>query len=214
MAPRARSRASSTAIFAPWAEIRAALGEVGQALPGALRTASFADRYGRELARTALERQVPTAQLAADVSAAPWFLGALDLPPGSVLHTEPYRSSSGEWVVTTATWVGDASGERAGLVRFDMTLDSLRRDSTGSGLSWGIMDGRTGRILVDSDRPIPNTSPDLIAYAASHPLATPLAQQRENGVATLADQRVGLEPRARAGREPRTSGSSPLPRRL
>ncbi|MGI9658141.1 MAG: putative bifunctional diguanylate cyclase/phosphodiesterase, partial [Gaiellaceae bacterium] len=166
------------------------------------RAASFADLDGRALAQSTSEGQMSQEQLASDLSTTPWFQGMEELPPGSVLHTVPYANEHGEWVVSTATWILDGSGAPAGAVQFEISLDSLRRDSTGSGLSWVIMDGRSGRILVDSDRPIPSDTPDLVDYAAAHPLAVPLAQQRENGVATLGDQRVGLERvRERAGNE-------------
>ena len=186
----------------PLLEVRSALSEVGQAFPGAFRASSFADLDGQELARSMREGQVPRSQLAPDVSRAPWFTGLRDLPPGTVLHTVPHANVVGEWVVSSATWVYDGSGEPAGVVSFELTLDSLRRESSSGGLSWVIMDGGSGRVLVDSDRPVPTNTPDLREYAAGHALAAPLAQQRENGVATLAGQRVGLERvRERAGNQ-------------
>ena len=183
----------------PVVESQAALAYIREIVPRGLGAASFVDVDGREVARVVDGRHVPPDELERDVSASPPLEGIADLAPSEVLHTRPYVSSTGAWVFSTATRVVDGSGNPAGVVQFELELDSFRGATIGGGLSWVILDGTTGRIIVDSDRPLPSGSADLASYSAQHPQAELLAQQREFGVASVGDQRIGLE-RVRSAR--------------
>lgn len=183
----------------PLVEAQGGLAYLRELAPGAIGAASFLDSEGNDLARVQDGLVVEANDLAPAESAYPWLEEVSELKPGEVYHSQPYLSSGGAWVVSTAARVVDGAGRPAGIVQFELELDSFRSRAAPASLSWVILDGNTGRIVVDSDRPVPIGGGDLAVYSAQHPLASLLAAERENGVASFGDVRVGLE---RVGRSP------------
>ncbi len=124
--------------------------------PGRISEACLIDRDGVELARVVEGEIASGTDLSGDESGNPFFAPTLRLPAGRVYQAAPYVSEdTDQWVISNSTPMVDAAGVPWGLVHFELALDTFRpaADSR-SGYSAAIVDTRTGRLLLEDDRPL------------------------------------------------------------
>ncbi len=117
--------------------------------------ASILDQRGRELLRVVDGTPVPTRDLRDDVAQHPWFQPAMELLPGEVYQGPPHRStSSGQWVISTTTWIphGRADGGRL-VVHFELQVDGFSRFfAAAPDRHTGLVDGAGGHVVLQDGR--------------------------------------------------------------
>jgi diguanylate cyclase (GGDEF)-like protein len=133
-------------------EANEALAHLEVLFPGQIGEACFIDRAGAESARAVKGKIAPLADLSDDETGANFFHPAFSLEPGQVYQSLPYVSpDTNEWVIANATPIPRVDGVKAAIVHFELTLESIRRSTGGSGtFAIQIVDRETGRILVDT----------------------------------------------------------------
>ncbi len=141
------------------AEAAQALAYLEELYPGRISEACLIDRTGREHARVVQGRIAPTEDLSSQEADNSFFAPTIALPRGRVYQAAPYISQdTGEWVVSNSTPLADPSGAVWGLVHFEVALDSFRTAALDGGsrhgLTAGIVDDQTGRVLLETGRPL------------------------------------------------------------
>ena len=146
------------------ADASAALRYVSDLYPATIEEVCFIDRSGAENARLVRGQAAPIDALSADESVNEFFAPTLQLGPGNVYQSRPYRSpDTGEWVISNSTVIVDADGSRPALVHFEVGFDSFRglpdvvNDEID--LAYLIVDAATGAVLSDSRVPQLGGSP-------------------------------------------------------
>jgi methyl-accepting chemotaxis protein len=138
-------------------------------LPDSTSLACSVERGGIALACARDGRLIPASRLPGPAAAALARVGVFSLPEGQVFQSEPYRSTSGPWVVSTLASV-PADHLAGGMVLIETSLDSLRRAALltgGSDVTLRLVDAQTGRIVLDG-----RFSPDSPSWSASSRHAT------------------------------------------
>lgn len=147
-----------------------------------LAAAGFIDRSGAENAVVVHGDATDPDDLSPDSSDAAFFDRAFELPYGTVFQSAPYRSSStGEWVISTATKVDTGPGVSPAVVHFEFTIESFRLAlySEQDGLRVRVVDLLDGRVLIDTTKP----------QDIDRPLGDP-SDRSLRGVQTSADGQV------------------------
>jgi diguanylate cyclase (GGDEF)-like protein len=136
-------------------EANQALAHLETLFPGQIGEACFIDRGGAESARAVKGAIAPLADLSKDETGANFFRPAFALQPGDVYQSKPYVSpDTNEWVIANAAPIPLVDGVKRAIVHFELTLESIRRSSGGSGdYAVQIVDRKTSRILVDTRYP-------------------------------------------------------------
>ena len=138
---------------------------------------------------------------------------------GQVHQTRPYVSpDTNEWVVANATLIPQADGRKRAFVHFEVTVESFRREMGASSVERGndyelrVIDGRTGRVVIDGARP------QRVGAALGDPrdarFASLARDGRVAGVTEVAGRRTAFRRIALDARAtPTTGSSSPAPTR-
>jgi diguanylate cyclase (GGDEF)-like protein len=123
--------------------------------PTSIGEACFIDARGEEFARVVRGRVARTADLSTREEQTVFFAPTFALRFGQVHQTRPYVSpDTKEWVVANATLIPQADGRKRAIVHFEVTVESFRRamgETVGAHLR--VIDGRTGRVVIDGDHP-------------------------------------------------------------
>jgi diguanylate cyclase (GGDEF)-like protein len=123
--------------------------------PGQIGEACFIDGSGVENARVVRGTRALPSELS-DESKNAFFKPSFAQRLGGVYQSPPYVSpDTGEWVIGTTTPIPGASGAIAGIVHFEITIDSFRTAAarfSGSD-EVAIVDADTGAVVVNSRRP-------------------------------------------------------------
>ena len=123
--------------------------------PGQIGEACFIDRSGVENARVVRGSKALPSELSNESKNA-FFKPSFAQKLGGVYQSPPYVSpDTGEWVIGTTTPIPGPSGAVAGIVHFELTIDSFRTAAarfSGSD-EVAIVDADTGAVLVNSRRP-------------------------------------------------------------
>ena len=123
---------------------------------GSIGEACFIDRSGAENARVVAGEIAPQDELSQNESANAFFAPAFAVPVGEAYQSEPYISAdTKEWVLSVATPVPSEDGIKHAIAHFEVTIDSFRAVLSKSGGvgNAGIVDARTGAVIVDASRP-------------------------------------------------------------
>jgi diguanylate cyclase (GGDEF)-like protein len=139
-------------------EVRTALAYLEKLFPGSVGEACFIDRGGAENARAVRGRVALAADLSPDESQNPFFAPTFALKPGQVYQARPYISpDTHDWVVSNSTPLRTASGSKPGIVHFEISLESFRRQAaaTGGRFDVVVVEARSGKVILDSRHPQP-----------------------------------------------------------
>ena len=133
----------------------AALGYLEQLYPDRIGEACFIDAAGAENARTVRGERAGYADLSKDESKNPFFAPSFALGRNQVYQAKPYVSpDTDDWVISNSTLVPMADGSKPGIVHFEVTLDSFRREATTrSDRTVLVVDADTGQVVINSLRP-------------------------------------------------------------
>jgi diguanylate cyclase (GGDEF)-like protein len=135
--------------------INNALSYLVQLYPDRIGEACFIDASGAENARTVRGERASYADLSADESKNPFFAPTLALSRDQVYQAKPYVSpDTDDWVISNSTLVPMPDRSKAGIVHFEVTLDSFRREAISrSDQTVLVVDADTGQVVIDSTRP-------------------------------------------------------------
>src|SRR4051794_13499615 len=131
------------------------LGYLERLYPSSIGEACFIDADGEELARVVRGKVAPAADLSTTEEQSPFFAPTFALDIGQTYQARPYISpDTNEWVVANATRIPRVKGHGGAIVHFEVTIESFRRAMGRSEQSeLRVVDGRTGRVVIDSDHP-------------------------------------------------------------
>jgi diguanylate cyclase (GGDEF)-like protein len=141
------------------AELTHNLRYLEQLYPTSIGEACFIDVNGEEFARTVRGEIAKPSDLSTVEERSVFFAPTFALDFGQVHQTRPYVSAdTKEWVVANATLIPQADGHKRAFVHFEVTVESfrraMRRSSAGErGYDLRIIDGHTGRVVIDGARP-------------------------------------------------------------
>jgi diguanylate cyclase (GGDEF)-like protein len=126
-----------------------------QLYPDRIGEACFIDASGAENARTVRGERASLADLSPDEAKNPFFAPSFALGKNQVYQAKPYVSpDTDEWVIANSTLVPMADGSKPGIVHFEVTVDSFRREAiTHPGRTALVVDADTGQVVIDSGRP-------------------------------------------------------------
>lgn len=135
--------------------INNSLGYLEQLYPDQIGEACFIDASGAENARTVRGERAGYADLSPDESKNPFFAPSFALGKDQVYQAKPYVSpDTYEWVISNSTLVPMPDGSKPGIVHFEVTLDSFRREAVArSDRTMLVVDADTGHVVIDSARP-------------------------------------------------------------
>jgi diguanylate cyclase (GGDEF)-like protein len=135
--------------------INNSLGYLEQLYPDRIGEACFIDASGAENARTVRGERAGYADLSPDESKNPFFAPTFALGKNQVYQAKPYVSpDTDEWVISNSTLVPMPDGSKPGIVHFEVTLDSFRREATArSDRTVLVVDADTGQVVINSARP-------------------------------------------------------------
>jgi diguanylate cyclase (GGDEF)-like protein len=126
--------------------------------PSAIGEACFIDAHGEEFARVVRGQTAAAGDLSTQEEQTVFFAPTFALRFGQAHQTAPYVSpDTKEWVVANATLIPQRDGRKRAFVHFEVTVESFRRamgqNGADSGIDLDVVDGRTGRVVIDSARP-------------------------------------------------------------
>ncbi|HEY0346384.1 MAG TPA: HD domain-containing phosphohydrolase [Solirubrobacteraceae bacterium] len=122
--------------------------------PSSIGEACFIDADGEEIARVVRGEVAAPAELSTDEEQTPFFAPTFALRFGQAHQTRPYVSpDTKEWVIANATLIPQRDGRKRAIVHFEVTIDSFRRAmGQTQRADLRVIDGRTGRVVVDGER--------------------------------------------------------------
>src|SRR4051812_35503763 len=131
------------------------LGYLERLYPSSIGEACFIDADGEELARVVRGQVAPAADLSTTEEQSPFFAPTFALQVGQTYQARPYISpDTNEWVVANATRIPPVRGHAGAIVHFEVTIESFRRAMGRSDRSeLRVVDGRTGRVVIDAQHP-------------------------------------------------------------
>jgi diguanylate cyclase (GGDEF)-like protein len=137
------------------ADVTHQLGYLQRLYSRSIGEACFIDADGEEFARVVRGHVAPAADLSTTEEQTPFFAPSFALDVGQTYQARPYISpDTNEWVVANATRIPQADGHRGAIVHFEVTIESFRRVMGRSDRSdLRIVDGRTGRVVIDAEHP-------------------------------------------------------------
>ena len=124
--------------------------------PTSIGEACFIDANGEEFARAVRGKIAKPGDLSTVEEQAGFFAPTFALDFGQVHQTRPYISpDTKEWVVANATLIPQADRQKRAFVHFEVTVESFRREmgAQGEESELAVIDSRTGKVVIDSDRP-------------------------------------------------------------
>src|SRR3954467_11304083 len=126
--------------------------------PDSIGEACFIDARGEEFARAVRGKTAAPGDLSTQEEQTVFFAPAFAQRFGQVHQTAPYVSpDTKEWVVANATLIPQRDGHKRAFVHFEVTVESFRRamgqNGADSGIDLHVVDGRTGRVVIDAARP-------------------------------------------------------------
>src|SRR4051794_27708515 len=135
--------------------INNALGYLEQLYPDRIGEACFIDASGAENARTVRGERASYADLSPDEGKNPFFAPSFALARNQVYQAKPYVSpDTDEWVISNSTLVPMPDGSKPGIVHFEVTVDSFRREAIArSDQTVLVVDADSGTVVIDSLRP-------------------------------------------------------------
>jgi diguanylate cyclase (GGDEF)-like protein len=135
--------------------INNSLAYLEQLYPDRIGEACFIDASGAENARTVRGERAGYADLSPDESKNPFFRPSFALAKNQVYQAKPYVSpDTDEWVISNSTLVPMPDGSKPGIVHFEVTLDSFRREGVArTDRTVLVVDADTGQVVIDSQRP-------------------------------------------------------------
>src|SRR3954466_6642030 len=137
------------------ADVTRQLGYLERLYPASIGEACFIDSHGEEFARVVRGHVAPRADLSTTEEQAPFFAPSFALDVGQTYQARPYISpDTNEWVVANVTRVPHIDGHDGAIVHFEVTIESFRRAMGRSERSeLRVVDGRTGRVVIDAEHP-------------------------------------------------------------
>src|SRR4051812_39326913 len=137
------------------ADVTRQLGYLERLYPASIGEACFIDSHGEEFARVVRGHVAPRADLSTTEEQTPFFAPAFALDIGQTYQARPYISpDTNEWVVANATRIPRVKGHGGAIVHFEVTIESFRRAMGRSEQSeLRVVDGRTGRVVIDAQHP-------------------------------------------------------------
>ncbi len=139
-------------------EAAEAMAYLEELYPNRISEACLINSDGHELARVVEGTVAPPEELSHEEASAPFFAPTMELPAGRVHQALPYVSpDTGLWVISNSTPMVGASGRPWGLVHFEVALESFRPEVTDAQQNISIVDVGTGRVVLDSSRPLDAT---------------------------------------------------------
>ena len=131
------------------------LGYLEQLYPDRVGEACFIDRGGAENARTVRGERAGYADLSEDESKNAFFAPSFARGNDQVYQAKPYVSpDTNDWVISNSTSVPMGDGSKPGIVHFEVTLDSFRREAISrSNQTVLVVDADTGQVVINSLRP-------------------------------------------------------------
>ncbi|SNT06546.1 diguanylate cyclase (GGDEF) domain-containing protein [Geodermatophilus pulveris] len=159
--------------------------------------ACLIDANGHELARVVRGIVAPPEELSHEEASASFFAPTMQLPAGRVHQALPYVSpDTGLWVISNTTPMVGASGQPWGLVHFEVALESFRPQVTDAQHNISIVDVGTGRVVLDSSRPLDPTPAEDADFGRpiSAQMRTLLAADTSPDPTTIDGQRRSFAP--------------------
>ena len=137
------------------ADVTHQLGYLERLYPSSIGEACFIDADGEEFARVVRGHVARAADLSTTEEQTPFFAPSFALDVGQTYQARPYISpDTNEWVVANVTRIPQAEGHRGAIVHFEVTIESFRRAMGRSDRSdLRVVDGRTGRVVIDAEHP-------------------------------------------------------------
>ncbi len=182
-----------TPISTPAAEAMAYLERL---YPGRISEACLINSTGTEIARVVRGLVAPEEDLSTEEAEAPFFAPTLALPADRVHQAAPYLSpDTDEWVISNSTPMIGESGTPWGLVHFEVTLDSFRAALAGTGgdRPAAIVDNQTGRVVLETGRPLTGGEPEsAVSRPGSPGLAAAIARTSSAASDTVDGERIAL----------------------
>jgi diguanylate cyclase (GGDEF)-like protein len=135
-------------------EVIGQLGYLERLYPSSIGEACFIDADGAEIARVVRGEIASPDELSTEEERTPFFAPTFALNFGQTHQTRPYVSpDTREWVVANATLIPQKDGRKRAIVHFEVTIESFRR-AMGRGRDYElrVIDGRTGRVVIDGQR--------------------------------------------------------------
>jgi diguanylate cyclase (GGDEF)-like protein len=123
--------------------------------PQSIGEACFIDADGEEFARVVRGAVAPRNALSTQEEQASFFAPTFALRPARTYQARPYVSpDTKEWVVANATQIPRRHGRAQAIVHFEVTVESFRRAMGNTrGAELRVVDGRTGRVVIDGGLP-------------------------------------------------------------
>jgi diguanylate cyclase (GGDEF)-like protein len=174
-------------------ETEDALAYLERLYPGSIGEACFIDRGGPENSRVVNGIRARFSDLSPDESRNPFFRPTFSLAPGQVYQARPYVSpDTHEWVVSNSTPLAGPTGLSPAIVHFEVTVESFRREAAALGGKYeiSIVDGETGEVVIDSERP--QRLRARLGVAGAH-FVTVLHQGSEAGLVTIDARRSAFQ---------------------
>ena len=135
-------------------EVTHQLGYLERLYPASIGEACFIDAHGAEFARVVRGDVARPGELSTEEEQTVFFAPTFRLRFGAVHQTRPYVSpDTKEWVVANATLIPQRDGRKRAIAHFEVTIESFRRAmGAASGSELRVVDGRTGRVVIDGTR--------------------------------------------------------------
>ncbi len=162
--------------------------------PASIGEVCFIDRSGAENGRYVRGVRAGFGDLSSNERSNPFFRPTFALAAGEVFQAKPYVSpDTHEWVISNSTPVPGTGTPAAGIVHFEVTLESFRRAAT---VTAGdddvvIVDADSGAVIVDSR--VPQRVGASLGRPGDRRFATLIGSGRDGGVATVASRRVAFQ---------------------
>jgi diguanylate cyclase (GGDEF)-like protein len=178
-------------------EVTQQLGYLEQLYPTSIGETCFVNAQGEELARVVRGEVAPPSDLSTTEERSVFFAPTFALDIGQVHQTEPYVSpDTREWVVANATLIPMPGGRKRAFAHFEVTIESFRRAmGMASGYELRVVDGKTGRVVIDGASPQRVGAP--LGMPADHRFARITRGAAREGV-TSVDGRVAAYRRIKA----------------
>jgi diguanylate cyclase (GGDEF)-like protein len=167
-----------------------ALAYLQRLYPGSIGEICFIDGAGPENARYVHGVRAGIRQLSPDESKNPFFGPTFALHAGQVFQAKPYVSpDTHDWVISNSTPVPGTGFPARGIVHFEITVESFRRQAAALAGSFdvAIVDAKTGRVVVDSRYPQILGAP--LGSPSDRRFLSLSAAQTRTGTRTLAGHR-------------------------
>jgi diguanylate cyclase (GGDEF)-like protein len=161
--------------------------------PSSIGEVCFIDAGGEELARVVRGEVAAPAELSTEEKRTPFFAPTFALRFGQTHQARPYVSpDTGEWVIANATLIPQRDGRKRAIVHFEVTIESFRRAmGQTQRAELRVIDGRTGRVVIDGRRRQPVGA--ALGVAGDRRFAALARRAGDSGVAEVAGRKVAYQ---------------------